>query len=120
MSIESSQCLAEPPSAMRGRIVRAMINTLASTVGVAAVVIVPAREWGWARGWIMVGVCLVVHVIGTLRILRHNPDLLRERARLGPHPGRPLADKILLLAFTAGYTGMLIVSSMDATRWHLW
>src|SRR6185436_13034939 len=50
---------------------------------------------------------------------RANPELLRERARLGPHPGRPLADKILLLAFTASYTGMLIVSSMDATRWHI-
>ena len=68
----------------------------------------------------MVGVFLIIHVIGTLRIVRANPALLRERARIGPHPGRPTADKVLLLAFTAGYAGMLIVSSIDATRWHLW
>src|SRR4051794_3421026 len=76
-----------------GRIVRPLFNTLVSTVGFAAVVIVPAgmcdggtwgwRAWSWGRGWVMVGVFLLVHVIGTLRIVRANPDLLRERARLG-------------------------------------
>ena len=110
---------------MPGQIVRALFNTLASTVGFATAVIVPARVWGWGtwgwpRGWIMVGVFLVVHVVGTLRILRANHELLRERARIGPHPGRPTADKVLLLAFTAGYGAMLLVSSIDATRWHLW
>jgi protein-S-isoprenylcysteine O-methyltransferase Ste14 len=110
---------------MSGRIVRAMINTLLSTVGFAAAVILPARVWGhapwsWGRGWIMIGVFLLVHVIGTLRIVRTNSGLLHERARLGAQPGRPIADKVLLLAFTQGYAGVLVVSSGDAARWHIW
>ncbi|HEX3358590.1 MAG TPA: isoprenylcysteine carboxylmethyltransferase family protein [Tepidisphaeraceae bacterium] len=112
--------MAEPPSAISGRIGRALFNTFASTAGFAAVIIVPARVWDWGRGWIMIGVFLVVHVIGMLRIVRANSDLLRERARLGPHPGRPTADKVLLFAFMVGYSGMLIVSSIDATHGHIW
>jgi protein-S-isoprenylcysteine O-methyltransferase Ste14 len=99
---------------------RALFNTLMSAVGFAVCVIGPAATWTWARAWGMVGVFFVVHVIGTLRIVRANPDLLRERARLGAQPGRPIADKVLLLAFTASYAGMIIVSSADGSRWHVW
>src|SRR3954466_11219925 len=125
MSIEQGQAVAERSSVTPGQIARAMFNTLASTLGFAVAVIVPARRWGgvawgWPRGWIMVGVVLFVHVIGTLRILRTNPALLRERARVGPHPGRPTVDKVLLLVFTASYSAMVILSSIDATRWHVW
>jgi protein-S-isoprenylcysteine O-methyltransferase Ste14 len=120
MSIQASQVETQPASAPGGRIVAALFNTLASAVGFAAVVIVPARTWNWAHGWVLVAVFLVVHVIGTLRILRANPDLLPERARLRSGPGQPIADKLLLLAFTTSYAAMLMVSSLDATRWHVW
>lgn len=105
---------------MAAPIAQAMFNTLASTVGFAVAVIVPARAWGWGRGWIMVAVFLLVNVIGTVRILRAHPELLRERARVGPQRGQPIVDKVLLYAFTASYGGMLILSSVDATRWHIW
>jgi protein-S-isoprenylcysteine O-methyltransferase Ste14 len=118
--IEHDQSDAKSSSPPRRRTARAMFNTFASAVGFAAVVIVPARTWSWARGWILVAAFLLVHVIGTLRILRANPDLLRERARLRTGSGQPLADKLLLYAFTTSYAAMLIVSSLDATRWHLW
>ena len=62
----------------------------------------------------------MVHVVGAVRIMRANPDLLRERARIGRHCGQPVADRVLLLAFVATYTGMLMVSAADARRWHVW
>jgi protein-S-isoprenylcysteine O-methyltransferase Ste14 len=68
----------------------------------------------------MVGVFFLVHVIGTVRIVRANPDLLRERARMGRQRGQPIVDKVVLSVFTASYAGMLVVSSFDATRWHIW
>ena len=73
-----------------------------------------------ARPWIMVGVFLLMHVIGTIRIVRNNPDLLPERARVGRQPGQPITDKLLLYAFTMSYAAMLIVSSADGSRWHVW
>ncbi len=110
---------------MASRIARPLLNTLLTTLGFAVAVIIPARgwnwhAWGWGRGWVLIGVLLVVDVIGTLRIVRAHPDLLRERARVGRQPGRPFADTVLILAWTISYTAMLIVSSADAARWHLW
>jgi protein-S-isoprenylcysteine O-methyltransferase Ste14 len=65
-------------------------------------------------------VFFLVHVIGTLRLVRTNPDLLHERARLGSQPGRPIADNVLLLAFNASHASMLVISSADSTRWRFW
>src|SRR6185436_8313831 len=119
MSLEDSPAVARP-EAMREHMVRALLNTLLMTFGFGIAVIVPARAWNWGRGWILVGVFLVVHVIGTLRIVRVNPDLLRERARMGRQRGQPISDKVLLYAFTVGYSAMLVISSVDAARWHIW
>jgi protein-S-isoprenylcysteine O-methyltransferase Ste14 len=118
MAIERDQAATRSASAAYAA--RALFNTLASAVGFAAVVIVPARTWSWPRGWALVAAFLLVHVIGTLRILRANPDLLRERARLRTGPGQPTADKLLLHTFAISYAAMLIISSLDATHWHLW
>jgi len=99
---------------------RALFNTLMVAAGFALCVVGPAATWTGARAWLMVGVFGIVHVIGTIRIASANPDLLRERARVGRHPGQPVADKVLLHAFSASYAAMIIVSSADGSRWHIW
>jgi protein-S-isoprenylcysteine O-methyltransferase Ste14 len=88
--------------------------------GFALCVVGPGALWTSARPWVLVGLFVIVHVIGTLRIVRFNPGLLPERARLRAGPGQPVADKVLLYAFTASYAAMLIVSSADGSRWHVW
>jgi protein-S-isoprenylcysteine O-methyltransferase Ste14 len=90
-----------------------------SAAGFAVCVVGPTGTWTDVRPWVMAGVFLIVHVIGTVRIVRANPDLLPERARLGPQRGQPISDKILLYAFTASYVGMLVLSSADAARWQI-
>jgi protein-S-isoprenylcysteine O-methyltransferase Ste14 len=100
--------------------IRALINTAISTVMFAACLLAPVRTWTWGRAWTLVGIFGVIHAVGAIRIVRANPDLLRERARLRPQRGQPVMDKALLLAFMATYSGMLIVSVVDARRWHVW
>jgi protein-S-isoprenylcysteine O-methyltransferase Ste14 len=109
-----------PAPVSPSKLARALINTLLSSAGFAACIIIPARPWTSPRPWIMAATFLIAHFMGTIRIYRANPDLLRERARLGSHPGQPIADKLLLLAFLATYTVLLIVSSADGSRWHIW
>src|SRR5690349_15788643 len=98
---------------------RALFNTLMSAAGFAVCVVGPGGTWTEVRSWVLAGVFLVVHVIGTMRILRANPELLPERARVGPQRGQPVSDKVLLYAFTASYAGMLVLSSADGTRWQI-
>jgi len=104
----------------RWRIGRALLNTLLSAAGFAVCVLVPAGAWTWWRGWLLVLVFVIVHVFGTIRIVRFNPDLLPERARMRPGPGQPIADKVLLGAFKLTYAMMLIVSAADGSRLHVW
>jgi protein-S-isoprenylcysteine O-methyltransferase Ste14 len=99
---------------------RALLNTLVSTLLFAACLIAPVHAWTWDRAWALVGVFLMIHAVGAVRITRANPDLLRERARIARQPGQPAADKVLLLAFVGTYSGMLMLSAADARRWHVW
>jgi protein-S-isoprenylcysteine O-methyltransferase Ste14 len=99
---------------------RALFNTLTMAAGFAVCVVGPAANWTGLRAWALVAVYVAVHVIGTLRIVRFNPDLLIERARRRPQPGQPTADKVLTWSFTVSYTVMITVSSADGSRWHLW
>jgi protein-S-isoprenylcysteine O-methyltransferase Ste14 len=99
---------------------RALFNTLAMALGFAVCVVGPAVTWTDRWAWTLVGAYVVVHVYGTLRIVRFNPDLLVERARRQPQPGQPKADKVLTWAFTVSYTLVIVISSADGSRWHVW
>src|SRR4051794_31066478 len=113
MTIADGQAFSSRNLPTRRRIGRALFNTLMSAAGFAVCVVVPAATWTWPQPWVKVGVFVIVHVIGTLRIVRNNPDLLPERARVRQGPGQPIADKVLLYVFTASYAAMIMVSSAD-------
>src|SRR5258706_11834150 len=98
---------------------RALLNTFLSTMGFAACLLVPAQAFTWGRAWALIVVFAVIHIVGTIRLARASPDLLRDRARLRPQRGQPIMDKVLRLAFMMTYAGMLVVSAMDAWRWHV-
>jgi protein-S-isoprenylcysteine O-methyltransferase Ste14 len=120
MTISDATDVAPRTPPTRRRTGHALLNTLLSAAGFALCVVAPAATWTSPRPWVLAAVFLLVHLIGTLRILRANPDLLPERSRIGRHLGQPTADKLLLLAFTATYATMLIISSADGSRWHVW
>ena len=58
MLIQGSQAVTRP-AAMRGSMLRALLNRLLVTFGFAIAVIVPPRAWSFGRGWIMIGLFLV-------------------------------------------------------------
>ena len=95
---------------------RALLNTLFATLLFGAALLGPTRAWSWGRAWVLVGLYVVIHMIGTVRIVRANPSLLPERAKGPWQPGQPLSDKILLLAFMASYAGELVMTGLDRQR----
>jgi protein-S-isoprenylcysteine O-methyltransferase Ste14 len=99
-------------------VARALLNALLSTTLFAAALLAPAGAWGWSRAWILIGLYLLVHAVGTVRIVRANPALLPERAKLPVQRDQPLADKVLLLSFMATYAGELVLTGLDQRRWH--
>jgi len=77
----------------------------------------PTGAGSWGGAWVLIGLYVAIHVVGTLRIVRANPGLLPERAKLPLQPGQPLPDKVLLLACMASYAGELVLTGLDRQRW---
>lgn len=97
---------------------RALFNVLVSAALFAVALLGPAGAWNWRRAWVLIGVYLAVHVLGAARIVRAQPALVRERARVPVQRGQPLPDKVLLLGFMATYAGELMVTGLDRRHGH--
>lgn len=97
---------------------RALFSALFSTILFGAALLGPTGAWSWHRAWVLVGIHLVVHGGGAVRIVRANPSLPVERAKLPVQPGQPLLDKVLLLACMAAYAAELMLTGLDRRHWH--
>lgn len=95
---------------------RALLRALFSTSLFGAALLGSAGTWSWHRAWVLIGLYLLVHVVGAARIVRANPGLLRERAKLPVQRDQPLSDKVLLLSFMATYAGELVLIGLDHRR----
>src|SRR5262245_18616555 len=71
----------------------------------------PAGTWAWQRGWLILGVLLVLSVVGWLFMRRVNPDLLA--ARVNAHKGTKPWDKVLLVFFFAAMAAIFPVAALD-------
>jgi protein-S-isoprenylcysteine O-methyltransferase Ste14 len=78
-----------------------------------------AGTLNWPRAWVLLSVMLVIRMLGTWSILRVNPALLKDRARLPVHRGQPLSDRVLLPAFMLSYALVVAFDGFDATRFHI-
>lgn len=100
-------------------VLRGLGDAVLSTVLMGAALLGPAHAWRAPRVWALIAVYFVVHVVGLTRVVRANPDLLRERAKPPLQRGQPFADRVLLLGLMASYAAMLVVTGLDAARWNL-
>jgi protein-S-isoprenylcysteine O-methyltransferase Ste14 len=88
---------------------------VATTVFFLAVLLVSAGRLSYWQGWVYAAVSLLMN-FATQRILRNDPDLVRERSK--PGAGAKAWDKALLglgLLFTLT---TLVVAGLDSGRYH--
>lgn len=78
-----------------------------------------AGTLNWPRAWVLLSVMLVIRMLGTWSILRVNPALLEDRARLPVRRGQPLSDRVLLPAFMLSYALVVAFDGFDATRFRI-
>src|SRR5712692_4958455 len=79
----------------------------------------PAGTLQWWRAWVFLGVVSIAATAAMFGIFRDNPELLAERYKAPIQKGQPLADKIIVLLFIAGFIAVIVLIPLDVFRLHL-
>ena len=104
----------------RNRMTPILLRLAADTALVAVALFASAGTPSWWRGWILIGVMLLIRIPTAVVVHRVSPALARERAKLPIHAGQPWVDKVLLIAvLITGFLGLPVVSGLDVFHWHI-
>lgn len=85
----------------------------------AAVLFWPAGTFDWRGGWIYLGEITIGTVAITWWMLRHSPELLRERLGSPLQKKQVFWDKVLMAIIFVGFYGWMALMGLDAKRWGL-
>jgi protein-S-isoprenylcysteine O-methyltransferase Ste14 len=77
----------------------------------------PAGDWTWWEGWVVVGLWVAYGVPLAVYLARNDPTLLEERMRTNPaQEGQKGWDKVLMILMLFPGVGLFIVPGFDVVR----
>lgn len=99
-------------SEIRAGIEKRAIQLLIQILVMAALLFISAGSLDWVMAWVYLGIYVVGIAINSFILLRHNPELIAERAEVGP--GTKGWDQVLsaLYVFVSGI-GTLFFAGLD-------
>jgi len=95
-----------------------IIKTAVWLAALALLLFVSAGTWRWPAGWIYLA---ALGGLGTpigIWLARHDPGLLAERMSGLFAAAQRAWDKVLMTIFVVLWTGSLVLSALDAVRFH--
>jgi protein-S-isoprenylcysteine O-methyltransferase Ste14 len=98
------------------RLIRAVVLRVLIYGGVTFLL---AGTWKWWRAWVLLAAVFVLNLITMSGVFRVRRELLMERMKPLLQEGQPLADKIVLVLFTAAFFGEIAFIPVDGFRLHL-
>jgi protein-S-isoprenylcysteine O-methyltransferase Ste14 len=98
-------------------IARLLLQNLMWTVGLGALLFLPAGTLHWPAAWLYVATTAVLGLAGGLWLAKVDPALLEERMRPMMQKGQPAADKKFMLVFGFAALIWFMVIGFDR-RWH--
>ncbi len=100
------------------KMVRRLIITIAVWLAfMAALLFGAAGTLDWRPAWTFLMEMLVGGLAVFLWLLRHNPDLLRERLASPFQKQQVFSDKIFMPLVTIAWCGWIVLMGLDAERW---
>jgi protein-S-isoprenylcysteine O-methyltransferase Ste14 len=100
-------------------VLRLTLGVIANVAIFGVFLFLPAGTLDWWRAWVLLGVVFVGAVASTISLLRTNKDVLEARFKPPVQEGQPLADKIIVLLFLAGFVGVMVFIPLDVFRFQL-
>ena len=97
--------------------VKIWISSTFRTAFFAVALLWPAGTVYWWEAWVVIAMWTVYGFAMTSYLLRHDPDLLKERLRFVPvHSEQKSWDKILMLMFFVAGISLYLVPGFDVIR----
>jgi protein-S-isoprenylcysteine O-methyltransferase Ste14 len=98
-------------------IARLLLQNVLWTVGLGAVLFLPAGTLHWPAAWLYLATTAVLGLAGGLWLAKVDPALLDERMKPMMQKGQPAADKTFMLVFGFAALIWFVVIGLDR-RWH--
>ena len=98
---------------MRNLRARAWFSLLVLAVVMGLLLFVPAGTLSYWQGWIYLSIFFGAAALTTRYLMRHDPALLERRMKGGPTAQTRPAEKVIMLAASAGFIALLVVSALD-------
>jgi protein-S-isoprenylcysteine O-methyltransferase Ste14 len=92
---------------------RAWFSLFVLAVVMGLLLFVPAGTVRYWLGWIYLSIFFGAAALTTWYLMRHDPALLERRMKGGPTAETRPAEKAIMLAASAGFIGLLVVSALD-------
>jgi len=93
-----------------------VLQLLAWLAVMAALLFIPAGDWGWAAGWIYLATMMAGAVLITVWLARHDPGLLAERMKFPVRREQPGWDRIVTALILLSFVGWTALAGIDAVR----
>jgi protein-S-isoprenylcysteine O-methyltransferase Ste14 len=92
---------------------RAWLALALLAVAMALLLFVPAGTVQYWHAWVYLSVFFGAAVLTTLDLMRRDPALLERRMKGGPTAETRPAEKVIMLATSAGFIALLVVPGLD-------
>ncbi len=88
-----------------------IVTVLASTLLFGAFLLIAAGRWNWVEAWAFLGISLGGILANGLYTLRHNPEMLNERGRMGKNTKS--WDKLIGLFYMIFLLSIYLLAGLD-------
>ncbi|MGA9359713.1 MAG: isoprenylcysteine carboxylmethyltransferase family protein [Mycobacterium sp.] len=88
-------------------------STVFGTIGLGAIVFLPAGTLNYWQGWAFIVIFMVVTIIPTVFLARTNPAALRRRMHAGPRAEARMLQKFVVTGAFSSMFAMMAVSAYD-------
>ena len=97
---------------------KAWFSLVVLAVVMGLLLFVPAGTVRYWPGWAYLSIFFGAAALTTRYLMRHDPALLERRMKGGPTAETRPAEKVIMLAASAGFIAVLVVSALDHR--HAW
>jgi protein-S-isoprenylcysteine O-methyltransferase Ste14 len=103
---------------MKNFFAKAWFSLVVLAVVMGLLLFVPAGTVRYWPGWAYLSIFFGAAALTTRYLMRHDPALLERRMKGGPTAETRPAEKVIMLAASAGFIAVLVVSALDHR--HAW